>query len=86
MTAKFAELERLQPFIIAGRNFAMSKSEQLRDQARRAERLATTISDHDASKTLRSLAKEYDEEADRLEDFPDNSHFPKPGPDSSVGA
>ncbi len=65
----------------------MSKTEKLRDQARRAERLATSISDHEASKTLRTLAKEYDEEADRLEeDFADNAHFPKPGPDSSVGA
>jgi hypothetical protein len=65
----------------------MSKAEKLRDQARRAERLATSVSDHEASKTLRNLAKEYDEEADRLEeDFSDNSHFSKPGRDSSVGA
>lgn len=63
----------------------MKQSNQLRDQARRAERLATTVSDHEASKALRNIAKEYDEEADRLEDLSDNSRPPQSDPDSSIG-
>ena len=46
----------------------MSKqSEHLRDQARRAERLALTISDREASVKLTDLSKQYDADADRLE-------------------
>ena len=46
----------------------MSKqSEDLRDQARRAQRLSETISDHDAGKALKLLAREFNEQADRLE-------------------
>lgn len=46
----------------------MSKqSEHLRDQARRAERLALTISDLDASVKLKDLSQQYDADADRLE-------------------
>jgi hypothetical protein len=46
----------------------MSKqSEHLRDQARRAERLALTISDLDASVKLKDLSKQYDADAERLE-------------------
>jgi len=46
----------------------MSKqSEHLRDQARRAERLALTISDLDASVKLKDLSKQYDIDAERLE-------------------
>jgi hypothetical protein len=49
-------------------NFQMSKqSEHLREQARRAERLALTISDLDASVKLRDLSKQYDADAERLE-------------------
>jgi hypothetical protein len=46
----------------------MSKqSEHLRDQARRAGRLALTISDLEASVKLKDLSKQYDAEAERLE-------------------
>jgi len=46
----------------------MSKqSEHLRDQARRAERLALTISDLEASEKLKDLSKQYDADAERLE-------------------
>ena len=46
----------------------MSKqSEHLRDQARRAERLALTISDCEASVKLNELSKQYDADAERLE-------------------
>jgi hypothetical protein len=39
----------------------------LREQARRAERLALTISDHEASKTLKALARQFDADADHLD-------------------
>ena len=53
----------------------MSKqSEHLRDQARRAERLALTISDCDASVKLKDISKQYDADADRLERI-DNPAF-----------
>jgi hypothetical protein len=46
----------------------MSKqSEHLRDQARRAERLALTVSDLKASVKLKDLSKQYDADAERLE-------------------
>jgi hypothetical protein len=46
----------------------MSKqSEHLRDQARRAERLALTVSDLSASVKLKDLSKQYDADAERLE-------------------
>jgi hypothetical protein len=46
----------------------MSKqSEHLRDQARRAERLALTISDFEASVKLKGLSQQYDADAERLE-------------------
>lgn len=46
----------------------MSKqSQHLREQARRAERLASTVSDHQASAVLRSLSKQYDADAEKLE-------------------
>lgn len=46
----------------------MSKqSEHLRDQARRAERLALTISDDGASRKLKDLSRQFDEDAERLE-------------------
>ena len=43
------------------------QSEHLRDQARRAERLALTISDLEVSVKLRDLSKQYDADAERLE-------------------
>jgi hypothetical protein len=43
------------------------QSEHLRDQARRAERLAATVSDHEASDTLRGMSKQFDADAERLE-------------------
>jgi hypothetical protein len=43
------------------------QSEQLRQQARRAERLALTVSNDDAGKALKALARQLDEDADRLE-------------------
>jgi len=55
----------------------MSKqSEHLRDQARRAGRLALTISDLEASVKLKDLSKQYDAEAERLEkiDGPVSGH------------
>jgi hypothetical protein len=46
----------------------MSKqSEHLRDQARRAERLALTISDDTACAKLKDMSRQFDEDADRLE-------------------
>jgi hypothetical protein len=46
----------------------MSKqSEYLRDQARRAERLALTISDGQACAKLKDMSKQFDEDAERLE-------------------
>jgi len=46
----------------------MSKqSEDLRDQAKRAERLAGAIGNDDTSKTLRNLAHQLEEDAERLE-------------------
>jgi hypothetical protein len=50
----------------------MSKqSEHLRDQARRAGRLALTISDLEASVKLKDLSKQYDADAERLEKMVD---------------
>jgi hypothetical protein len=46
----------------------MSKqSEHLRDQARRAERLALTVSGHQTSTKLKDMSKQFDVDADRLE-------------------
>jgi hypothetical protein len=46
----------------------MSKqSEHFRDQARRAERLALTVSDNQACATLRKLSTQFDDDAKRLE-------------------
>ena len=46
----------------------MSKqSEHLRDQARRAERLALTISDNNACAKLKDMSRQFDEDAERLE-------------------
>jgi len=46
----------------------MSKqSEHLRDQARRAERLALTISDSRACAKLKDMSRQFDEDAERLE-------------------
>jgi hypothetical protein len=54
----------------------MSKqSEHLRDQARRAERLALTISDLEACVKLKDLSRQYDADAERLE----KSDGPVPG-------
>jgi hypothetical protein len=39
------------------------KSDELREQARRAERLALSVSDHAASQKLKDLSKELDLEA-----------------------
>jgi hypothetical protein len=50
------------------RGSRMSKqSEHLRDQARRAERLALTISDDNACAKLKDMSKQFDEDAERLE-------------------
>jgi len=54
----------------------MSKQgEDLRDQARRAKRLALTISDLDASVKLKDLSRQYEADAERLE----NADGPVPG-------
>jgi hypothetical protein len=46
----------------------MSKqSEQFRDQARRSERLALTVSDNQACAKLKELSKRFDKDAERLE-------------------
>ena len=46
----------------------MSKqSERLRDQARRAERLALTISDDNACAKLKDMSRQFDKDAERLE-------------------
>ncbi|MET3840982.1 hypothetical protein [Bradyrhizobium sp. OAE829] len=46
----------------------MSKqSEQFRDQARRAERLALSVSDNQACAQLKELSKQFDKDAERLE-------------------
>src|SRR5712664_2030770 len=48
----------------------MSKqSEHLRDQARRTERLALTVSDDQASTKLKDMSKQFDVDADRLENM-----------------
>jgi len=48
----------------------MSKqSEHLRDQARRAERLALTVSNDQASTKLKDMSKQFDVDADRLENI-----------------
>lgn len=44
-----------------------NQSEHLRDQARRAERLARTVSDDRASTKLKDMSKQFDVDADRLE-------------------
>jgi len=50
------------------REFQMSKqSEHLRDQARRAARLALTISDNQASAKLKDMSRQFDVDAERLE-------------------
>jgi hypothetical protein len=46
------------------------QSEHLRDQARRAERLALTISDLAASVKLKDLSRQYDADAEKLEKTP----------------
>jgi hypothetical protein len=43
------------------------ESQQLRDQARRAQRLSESVSDHRACQALRELAKAFKADADRLE-------------------
>ena len=43
------------------------QSEHLRDQARRAMRLALTISDHQASTKLKDMARRFDCDAQMLE-------------------
>jgi len=45
------------------------QSEHLRDQARRAERLALTVSDDRASTKLKDMSKQFDVDADRLENI-----------------
>jgi hypothetical protein len=46
----------------------MSKqSEHLRDQAKRAQRLALTISDDNACAKLKDMSRKFDEDAERLE-------------------
>ncbi|MBK3664154.1 hypothetical protein JJE66_23390 [Bradyrhizobium diazoefficiens] len=46
----------------------MSKqSEDLRQQARRAARLAGTIGSPDDAKALKTLAQQFDEDAERIE-------------------
>jgi len=47
----------------------MSKqSEQFRDQARRAERLALTVSGSEASVKLKELSSQFDKDAEKLEE------------------
>ena len=47
----------------------MSKqSEQFRDQARRAERLALSVSDYQACAKLKELSTQFDKDAERLEE------------------
>jgi hypothetical protein len=42
-----------------------TQSAHLRDQARRAERLALTISDDNACAKLKDMSRQFDEDADR---------------------
>ena len=44
-----------------------TQSKHLREQARRAERLALTISDDDACAKLKHMSIQFDEDAERLE-------------------
>jgi hypothetical protein len=44
-----------------------TQSEHLRDQARRAGRLALTVSDDNACAKLKHIARQFDEDAERLE-------------------
>jgi hypothetical protein len=44
-----------------------TQSARLRDQARRAERLALTISDDNACAKLKDMSRQFDKDAERLE-------------------
>lgn len=46
-------------------------SDELRDQARRAERLSSTISSIEDARKLRALSRQFDAEADALDRGPD---------------
>ena len=55
-----------------------TQSIHLRDQARRAGRLALTISDDNACAKLKQMSRQFDEDAERLEktdrSAPGNTH------------
>ena len=55
-----------------------SQSDYLREQAARAERLARSILDEEASKRLVEASKEFRRQAEELDERPDKSVLKRP--------
>jgi hypothetical protein len=55
-----------------------SQSDHLREQAERAERLARSILDEEASKRLIEASKEFRRQAEQLDERPDKSVVKRP--------
>jgi hypothetical protein len=55
-----------------------SQSDHLREQAERAERLARSILDEEASKRLVEAATEFRRQAEQLDERPDKSAVKRP--------
>jgi hypothetical protein len=54
------------------------QSDHFREQAERAERLARSISDEEASKRLVEASKEFRRQAEQLDERPDKSVLKRP--------
>lgn len=50
-----------------------SQSDDMRAQAKRAERLSHTVSDDDACQKLKALAQQFEADADRIDCPPDRT-------------
>jgi hypothetical protein len=68
------------PFVLTGwEGVDMSRaSDHFREQAERAERLARTISDEEASKRLAEASREFRLQAEQLDKRPDKSVLRRP--------
>ena len=66
-----AREERSSPMYVTGLDGGkMSKQSQyLREQARRTERLASTVGDEQATQALKAMSKAFDEDAEKLEQY-----------------
>ena len=66
-----AREERSSPMYVTGLyGGKMSKQSQyLREQARRTERLASTVGDEQATQALKAMSKAFDEDAEKLEQY-----------------